>query len=830
LCWDTDTRDFVVFESKQQQQARFTDPRLSPYATSSTNFDQRVSPIGNVPHKLRRGNNPKWSPRVVPLDASQDHDRGYYQLPVDVVWAPFFTNPSLTASTGPVLFDYLFPFYNLLAMFGLTDRSLLLTTLNEDCHVSDSGSTVSQSNCSANFEALLPTMKLAPGHAQLLQRTGSTLSFDSALPLSSRICARYGVAGMAGLTDHGIKSHGERGADYSFAQNVARGPMYFRFRQYVLENLGLDRETKPFEAKSSPRKMMLSVSASQKTGPHSFSQQQAALQQAFSPKELVLQEQHLSELTFRQRIELAVQTNFYISVVGSGAIPAFFMPRGSTLILYYNNDETVESVRRNATKPIMMDWDLWNNMSHLRVHWLPLRTMNKTGDLRVLVDLIRNEMDYLNDRASLDRHERTRPKSPVDGTFGGLDVQYVERSQASAVHCLGDNFVDKQAFCYRSCEIQHLCHEKESHFEVFSSPIQSELNTSLVQSHRDYAIVSTRMDTEVLEGRSIRFAENAWFPSVSELSMVSFYELPSDVVWIPFTLELSYAKNPGHLMWDFFLPFYTLLAMYGATDKRLLVTTLDSTCAFMRDCKKVVAKFLPLLGTNVQDFYKQRLRVSEGAPRTGKVCARQGAVGIGMLTDHGFTRHGQNVADYKRVHNAGRGPMFWDFRQWMLRNMKIEEGTRRPKPFRVSFSINSSNNPDRRKDFAQQIAAVRNEFSNKDVEVKVYEMAKLTLEEQIHEVVDTTIFVSAIGGSTSIASFLPRDSSLILFFNDQKSFVGGKTAKKNFPTMMDFDFWNNAAYVRTHWLPTGSMDEELGLQTLLRLVTNELILTHNMIE
>jgi hypothetical protein len=40
--------------------------------------------------------------------------------------------------------------------------------------------------------------------------------------------------------------------------------------------------------------------------------------------------------------------------------------------------------------------------------------------------------------------------------------------------------------------------------------------------------------------------------------------------------------------------------------------------------------------------------------------------------------------------------------------------------------------------------------------------------------------------------------------------------------MMDFDFWNNAAYVRVHWLPTGSMDGALGVQTLVRLIQNEL--------
>jgi hypothetical protein len=38
--------------------------------------------------------------------------------------------------------------------------------------------------------------------------------------------------------------------------------------------------------------------------------------------------------------------------------------------------------------------------------------------------------------------------------------------------------------------------------------------------------------------------------------------------------------------------------------------------------------------------------------------------------------------------------------------------------------------------------------------------------------------------------------------------------------MMDFDFWNTAAFVRVHWLPTGLMDEALGMQTLVRPIEN----------
>lgn len=866
LCYDMDQQDFVVFQSEQQKRAEFTET-FSPYARSSTNFQQAVSSMGKVGKEQS-----KWFPRTVPL---QEHERtgknrGYYQLPLDIVWAPFSTppGPSLAENhaTSRLLMDYAFPIFNLLSMFGLENRSLLLTTFHsndsndQDC--STSPHSVSATNCTSEiFRSILPLMKLARGHSPLYPTghiTGPTNNAaqqqqgqgsGSLLPLSGLVCAQTGVAGIGALTDHGTKQHGELKTDYHYAQNTGRGPLFWAFRNYILGNLGLtNANTIPNDTTakagtvtttSTRHTMTVAVSASAKSGIQYFRKQQEALQHELSI--LVVQEQDMSKLTLRKQIEMATQSTFYLSVMGEGAIPAFFMPRGATLIIYYNNrDELVQGRGKrnsstNTALPAMMDWDLWNNLSHLRVHWLPLKTMNDPKDLQVLVDLVQNEIGYLSDRDTLDRREPTHSSKsiPANGTFSGLDVRYVDRARSSTVHCVGDNFEANRAFYFRSCEIQHLCMDTgypTKHFEIYASQLQLKLNESIVEwkQDQDHAVVSSVMDTGVMEGRPVRFADDAWFPSVTQVSG-NYYELPSDVVWIPFTAEYSYAKNPGHLMWDYFLPFYTLLSMYGMEDKRLLLTSIDPLCMFLSDCKKIVTKFLPLMGASAQELVQQHL-VMEGEQRSSRVCARHGATGIGMLTDHGFTRHGQNLGDYKRMHNAGRGSMLYAFRGFLLRNMKIKKEARRHARRRISFSINSSTNPFRRKDFSKQITAVNDAFPNSTkVEVKAYEMAGLTLEEQIECIMDTSVFVSVIGGSTSIASFLPRGSTLILFFNDENSFVGNTRKKDTMPTMMDFDFWNNAAYVRVHWLPTGSMNEALGTETLVRLIENELSIT-NMIK
>jgi hypothetical protein len=109
-------------------------------------------------------------------------------------------------------------------------------------------------------------------------------------------------------------------------------------------------------------------------------------------------------------------------------------------------------------------------------------------------------------------------------------------------------------------------------------------------------------------------------------------------------------------------------------------------------------------------------------------------------------------------------------------------------------------------------------------------MAGMTLEEQIECVMDTSVFLSVIGGRRRLLAFFRSLTTFILFFDDENSFVRNTRKKDSMPTMMDFDFWSNATFVRVHWLPTGLMDEALGMQTLVRRIENELSITHDRID
>jgi hypothetical protein len=173
--------------------------------------------------------------------------------------------------------------------------------------------------------------------------------------------------------------------------------------------------------------------------------------------------------------------------------------------------------------------------------------------------------------------------------------------------------------------------------------------------------------------------------------------------------------------------------------------------------------------------------------------------------------------------------MFWDFRNFMLGKMGIANRTR---PFKITFSIFSSRNPSRRRSFEKQIQLAKQLYQPKSKEGVVVQsviMWELSLQEQLAVVHDSAVFISVIGGSASTAMFLQKDTSLILYYNDIDDLVKG-AEDEQMANRMDWDFWNNASYLRVHWLSILSMDEERDLKAFSRLLQSEMesvILLHS---
>ena len=73
---------------------------------------------------------------------------------------------------------------------------------------------------------------------------------------------------------------------------------------------------------------------------------------------------------------------FFISVVGGATVTAMFLPRGAAALLFYPRAQ-------------YLDYDFWNNVSHLRVMWVPLETMDRGSNVSIVIDRIAQALAHV---------------------------------------------------------------------------------------------------------------------------------------------------------------------------------------------------------------------------------------------------------------------------------------------------------------------------------------------------------------------------------------------------------------------------------------------------
>jgi hypothetical protein len=291
----------------------------------------------------------------------------------------------------------------------------------------------------------------------------------------------------------------------------------------------------------------------------------------------------------------------------------------------------------------------------------------------------------------------------------------------------------------------------------------------------------------------------------------------------------------GHLVWDDFLPIFTLLRIFNlfADDgyKPLLMryvlpgkgmwATCDMNEVKRSICAKMYKKFLPLFGLHMDNFTTtQDFKFETKEKKSRLVCAAQGAAGLGMLTDHGFKLHGWAKKDYETMHNFGRGSMLYDFRNFMVKNVglpvkKLKHGA----PYTITFAASTSTSSARNYDFTHQMKALQKAFGNQVIVQKI-DFPSKSLKEQVQISSESAIYVSACGGGAVSANFLPHGSSVILYYVED----GGVQSNRptGLPARLDWDLFNNMAWVRSHWLPGNSMNNATDIDILVKLVRHEL--------
>lgn len=455
----------------------------------------------------------------------------------------------------------------------------------------------------------------------------------------------------------------------------------------------------------------------------------------------------------------------------------------------------------------------------------------------------------------------TQDRGSPDGTFNGGPV-YLQTKPLSAIrssaHCVGETYQRKSAWKRRSCRFEFLCYNStSSDFVVFESPDDRALARLLLQ--REFMHVSTSLhrnnasNAVSIGGINPKWGKEGirrlkWFPNIVPLrqkdhSQLTYYELPESTVLLPF--HSLNGANPGHLVWDDFLPIYTLLKMFRLEDsvdllpmryvlqdgERGLWASCDSRKDKREECRHMMQKFGPLL-VGLDSIYNFTTTVDaalvENVPgRAHLVCAKTGLAGLGPLTDHGLSKgHGWEEVDYRTVHNSGRGGALYDFRNFMLQNIQIDPETAAlEKPYRIVFSQKSSDIKVRSMDFERQIALVKAHFP--DASVENYIFKEMPIQEQLNIATNTAIYITLCGGGAVTAMFLPAGASVILYYAEDGGIFNGRLNNK--PATLDWDLFNAMSHLRVHWMPRHSMKSATDEQALVELIRHELKLTQSQV-
>ena len=436
---------------------------------------------------------------------------------------------------------------------------------------------------------------------------------------------------------------------------------------------------------------------------------------------------------------------------------------------------------------------------------------------------------------------------PPDGEFNGIPVYHKEVTAStkpySLQHCVGENY-QKQNWMHRSCRFRFLCFDLEAkEFTVFRRPEDDNIRRWSDQVPlMDISQTFIRESSTVsLGGINLKWggdgvARLEWFPRIARDPPSNFYALPEDIVLIPYHSMAGW--NPGHLVWDDFLPIYTLMSMFQFEEQHealmlryvLPGETLWASCDTTiksKECLTIQNKFWPLMMSN----YNQSLPTTQldvqlklyqnEAPRSNFVCAKNGLAGIGALTDHGTQKlHGWHKEDYQISHNHGRAGLFWNFRTYCLKNLAIQEEQILDPPYKIIFSALSSTNPARNLDFTKHETILQRKLDPLEVTVESHILKDLTLQEQVKLATQTSIFITGCGGGAVTATFLPKGATLIIFYNE----VGGRVGNKqtNLPARLDWDYFNNLAYINVHWFPSGTRYNAEDLASFLSVVRDDL--------
>ena len=428
-----------------------------------------------------------------------------------------------------------------------------------------------------------------------------------------------------------------------------------------------------------------------------------------------------------------------------------------------------------------------------------------------------------------------------DGKFNGYPVSYHGASNEThtnfftLLHCVGENY-QKENWMHRSCHFRFLCFDIQTkEFSIYQRP--EDVNIRKWSDQRPFMDLSQSLIREESSSVSLGginlhwrgdnddgLSRLKWFPNIMEKPPSSFYALSEDVVLVPFHSLAGW--NPGNLVWDDFLPIYSLMAMFQLEEEKAplllryvlsgnngLEDSCDTSDETYKECLQMHRKFWPIMTRRNESVLTTQLDArldlpQNQSPRSNLVCAKEGLAGIGPLTDHGIPHkmHGLAKEKYLTTHNHGRGGLFWKFRNYCLNNLGIEDPPRLVAPYQIIFSLQSSSGPEKNIDFSLLESVLRKKLDPNEALVQSYVLKDLTLQKQVKLATRASIFIAECGDDDAVAAtFLPRGATLILFCDEDDE--DKLLAKQKPPSdrRLGWDLFNNLAYLNVYWFPDGTL-------------------------
>lgn len=457
LCVDLDSHEYVVFindnDSDNNDESADDDDddgdgdlvALGP-----------LNPRWNVGRGFDRGwHKVKWRPTRKrerrSAAASENTDDYYYkysshfQLPDTTTLLPLHSMAG--HNVGHLAWDDLFAVYKLWRQFAVVDNNnnnnrnnphdmfLVRHQINDTLYANCDIRRNKRLQCRANFERFVPLLGVNPKtfsttkqlRLQLLLNNNSTATTTT----TSLVCARRALTGTGLLQDHGFRDHGwdvppaaaaavddndnnsNHNATAPFLtvpHNLGAGRSFFEYAQFLRRHAlaNDDPQTTEQSASSSvlgqPPTITFSLRSSRDwMRRQNFTAQIAALRHEYGNNDndeslLKIQALDLRELSLAEQVRLASSTSIFVTTCGGGAVTATFLPRHATLVVFYDARGGLDFERlSNNGRPARLDWDLLNHAAaaHLRVHWLPVNTMDDPVDVELFVRLVRHEVAIL---------------------------------------------------------------------------------------------------------------------------------------------------------------------------------------------------------------------------------------------------------------------------------------------------------------------------------------------------------------------------------------------------------------------------------------------------